>query len=262
MIWRFSNKMEDSPDKKEIFKSNLRRFLRIFVFVFIVVFIILNSAKVSGMFNYGLVYSNFVKDYLSRKVQENQINNSYPFAAIPEKSSLILPSSTPSPSNTPVAPSANPAAPAVSQKPTTAVIANSFIEIPKIGIKVPIVFQSSTSKKDLENALKKGVVHYPTSALPGQNGAVMIAGHSAPTGWKRNYDWAFSKINELTVGSEIFIYYNNQKFRYTVTKQFFLTPGATIPVSTTFADSLYLSTCWPPGQSKSKRLIVEAQGQW
>lgn len=257
--------MEYNSEKKSNFKNDLRRFTRIFVFVFIVVFVIINSGKVFGMFNYGAVYGNLFKEYLSTKIQENRIDNSNPFAALPSISPIptLSPSVSSQPQNTgaslPI--SANKPTPIVSKKPVaTPFVATSFIEIPKLGIKVPIVFQNSTNQKVLEKALKNGVVHYPTTSLPGQNGAVMIAGHSAPAGWKRNYDWAFSKINELSVGSEIFIYYKNQKIRYTVVRNFLLNPGAIVPVNNSFSKSLYLSTCWPPGQSKAKRLIVEAQG--
>lgn len=257
--------MENNSGKKLEFKKDLRRFARIFIFVFLVVFLVVNGGKVRGMFDYGAVYGKLFKDFLSTKIKENEINNSYPFAALPATNSSLIstPAVSSQPQNTGAVSSPVSSSPVISKKPAASVsFVTGTIEIPKIGIKVPIIFQKSTNKRDLEKALKSGVVHYPTSAMPGENGAVMIAGHSAPAGWKRNYDWAFSKINELSAGSEIFIYYNNKKYQYLVTKQFFLTPGAAIPLNTSFANSLYLSTCWPPGQSKAKRLIIEARGNW
>jgi len=147
--------MEDNSGGKLNFKNDLRRFLRIFIFVFVIVFLVINSGKVFGMFNYGVVYGNLFKDYLSEKIQENRIDNSNPFAALPSISPVPTPTPVASiiPSQALVS-SAGPA-PATSKKPVaTPFVATSFIEIPKIGIKVPIVFQNSTNTKVLEKALK------------------------------------------------------------------------------------------------------------
>ena len=62
--------------------------------------------------------------------------------------------------------------------------ANS-IEIPDIGIDVPIIFPASTNPSILVAALDKGAIYYPGSVLPGQNGQIIILGHSAPVGWPK-----------------------------------------------------------------------------
>lgn len=158
----------------------------------------------------------------------------------------------------------------------------NWLEIPKLGIKAPLVFvENGGQNKDLEKYLDKGVLHYPQSALPGKQGKVVILGHSAPAGWpKINYDWVFTNINNLVSGDKVYILFNDQQYVYKVTKKVFLERGEEITDSnltplevndaqqnyktgeplTGLTDSqsmLILLSCWPPGKDH-KRIAVEA----
>lgn len=133
------------------------------------------------------------------------------------------------------------------------------IEIPKIEVSAPIVF--SEKEEDFEKALKEGVLHYPQSVLPGERGEVIILGHSAPAGWpKINYDWVFNRLNELTQGDEILVYFNHRKYSYRVFEKVFLEPNQELPEidSTNSQSILTLLTCWPPGKD-FKRIAVKAK---
>jgi len=135
------------------------------------------------------------------------------------------------------------------------------LEIPKFEILVPLVFIESQNEKELYRALEKGTVHFTSSALPGQIGQTIILGHSAPLGWpKVNYDWVFSRINELNEGDEIILYVENKKYIYSVKQKFFLDRGEQILENdlTKEENVLVLVSCWPPGKD-IKRIAVEAQ---
>ncbi|XOB41704.1 MAG: sortase [Candidatus Nealsonbacteria bacterium] len=145
------------------------------------------------------------------------------------------------------------------------------IEIPKIGIEAPIIFAKNNSEKEFEKALKKGVLHYPQSGLPGEEGTTIILGHSAPPNWpKIDYDWIFNNLNELNTGDEIYIYFNQSRYIYRVTEEFFLNPGQDIPSVqgearldgqqglTNSKYVLNLVSCWPPGKDQ-KRIAVRAE---
>jgi LPXTG-site transpeptidase (sortase) family protein len=135
------------------------------------------------------------------------------------------------------------------------------LEIPKIGVSAPLVMVHSANEDDLEEDLDKGVVLYPDSVFPGQSGQTVILGHSAPEGWPRiNYDWVFSRLGELNEGDDIFVYFNQQDYRYHVVNKFFLERGEEIPekgLTNSEKNALMLITCWPPGKDL-RRLVVEA----
>lgn len=135
------------------------------------------------------------------------------------------------------------------------------IEIPKIGVRVPIIFPQNNSEKDFEKALKKGVLHYPQSVLPGKNGTTIILGHSAPPNWpKIDYDWIFNDLNELEKGDKIYIYFNNHQYIYVTKEKFFLEAGEETPFQdlTNSKSVLMLFSCWPPGKDQ-KRIAIESE---
>lgn len=135
----------------------------------------------------------------------------------------------------------------------------NVLNIPKLGLKVPIVFIKNDNPKDFDKALKKGVLHYPDSTLPGQKeGTVVILGHSAPSYWPRiNYDWVFTNLNELKQGDKFSIYFADEKYFYKVKEKFFLKKGDEIPNLTNSKSNVVLISCWPPGKNH-KRIVVRA----
>ncbi|MFH0948720.1 MAG: sortase [Elusimicrobiota bacterium] len=148
---------------------------------------------------------------------------------------------------------------AIKKSENTEYLKNSgSLEIPKIGISAPLVFVDNADL--VQKALAKGVVHWPDSDLPGEQGQILFLGHSAPPNWpKIRYEWVFSRVSELKTGDEILITLNNQKYSYIVTRQIFLERGEAIPENQDKQKSfIFLITCWPPGKD-IRRLAVEAQ---
>ncbi len=124
------------------------------------------------------------------------------------------------------------------------------IDIAAINITAPIVLSQGISDRDFEIALNKGVTHFPGSALPGEDGVLILLGHSAPLGWpKINYDWVFSNLEKLNVGDQIDIYFNQRLFVYTITEKVFLEVGEDISSSSLNEPEIMLLSCWPPGKN-------------
>jgi LPXTG-site transpeptidase (sortase) family protein len=133
------------------------------------------------------------------------------------------------------------------------------ISIPRIGIEAPIVFPEDEAKEVLAKALDIGVVHYPSSVLPGEEGQVILLGHSAPAGWPMiKYDWVFSNLKELKEDDEIFVIFKNCQYAYRVTNKIFLEKGEELPSDLTNSENmLILISCWPPGKD-IRRIAVKA----
>jgi len=136
------------------------------------------------------------------------------------------------------------------------IIFENKIEIPNIEVSAPIVL--AKNEKEVANQLKKGVVLFPGSAFPGEKGATIILGHSAPPHWpKIMYDWVFTKLQNLKEGDEIFVYFNGKKYKYKVKEKVILKKGQEIPWEDDSENSLVLISCWPPGKD-IKRMGVKA----
>lgn len=131
------------------------------------------------------------------------------------------------------------------------------IVIPKINVNSPVVFPNSNSEKVIQDALTKGVVHYFGTAKPGEAGNTFITGHSSNFWWiNGNYNYIFANLDKLSTGDQVVIYYNGNKFVYTVKNTVIVLPEETSVLQPTETPTLSLMTCTPPG-TNWKRLIVK-----
>jgi sortase A len=139
--------------------------------------------------------------------------------------------------------------------------ANGKLSIPKLKIQVPIIW--STDPKNFDKDLTKGVIHYPGTAMPGENGIIYITGHSSDYIWKKHpYMQIFAQLNRLEPGDDIFIEVPQsdgsiKAYRYQVTASKIYGPTDQEQFIGEYSEKLNLSTCWPIGTSKD-RLVVSA----
>jgi len=135
---------------------------------------------------------------------------------------------------------------------------SNSVLISKLGVDAPLIFPAGTSQKELNAALNEGIIVYPGSALPGQNGEVFLSGHSSTFIWnKTSYGQVFALLDKLEAGDVVSIAYNNLQYDYRVTGKEVLTPSQTI-LTKTEQPTITLMTCWPIGTSL-KRLVVRGE---
>jgi len=103
--------------------------------------------------------------------------------------------------------------------------------------------------------LKEGPGHYKSSALPGEVGACVVAGH------RTTYGAPFNRIDELIEGDEIFIQtLGNEGFTYIATYKKEVVPQDMSVLESTEYPSLVLFSCTPKYLA-TRRLIVFARIQ-
>ncbi len=87
----------------------------------------------------------------------------------------------------------------------------------KVGLDVSISNPDTTDVEALDNELLKGAIRYPTSALLGVDGTVLLYGHSSglPIVHNQNFK-AFNGIKNLKSGDTVSVYSAGQEYRYTV----------------------------------------------
>ncbi len=135
--------------------------------------------------------------------------------------------------------------------------------IKKIKVSVPIIWSKSFLEDDMLEELKSGVVLYPKTGVPGQNGNAVISGHSSNYIWvKGKYNYVFRKLNNLKIGDKINIKVkqkNGKEFNYNYIvsmKKVVVADDGKI-FAETKKPAITLVTCWPLG-TNWKRLMVRA----
>ena len=144
-----------------------------------------------------------------------------------------------------------PTAPLPILKPSK--ITHYTLSIPKLKIKNAIV---SINK----SKIKKSLIHYPGTALPGEHGNAVVFGHSVlPIFYNpKNYKTIFSTIPTLKKNDEIYIYFDGIKYLYEVDNYFEVKPNEVSVLEQHFNEqTLSLITCVPPG-TYLRRGVIKA----
>jgi len=136
------------------------------------------------------------------------------------------------------------------------------VTIPKINVQIPIDFSvSSYDENVIENDLNSGVIHYPNTVMPGQNGNAAYFGHSSGNIFNNGkYKFAFTLLHDLTTGDLFYITYNGTTYAYSVFAREVVPPSDVSVINETQGKqaTAELITCDPPGIS-TNRLVVWGQ---
>jgi len=135
---------------------------------------------------------------------------------------------------------------------------SNLIVIPKILIIAPIIAADTLNKDSLYNLLSSGAVLYPQSADFGTAGQTILLGHSSLYDSAKNKNYSiFSRLNELSAGDQILVFYDGKIYQYNVSRSQVIDRGGAFNPSNANVNSLILITCWPPGED-DRRYLVEA----
>jgi sortase A len=132
--------------------------------------------------------------------------------------------------------------------------------IPKINANAKVIKNVDPfDSKIYQQALTKGVAHAKGTSTPDKSGNVFIFAHSAGNWYQANqFNAVFYLLNKLEAGDEIIVYYQSQKYTYTVQETKLVKGDQTSYMSgNSNQNQLTLMTCWPPGTTL-KRLVVIA----
>lgn len=128
------------------------------------------------------------------------------------------------------------------------------ISIPKLKIDQAVVKVGSLD-------LKKSLIQYPQTALPGQFGSPVIFGHSVLPQFfnPKSYLTIFSTLYKLKQSDEILINFDNVEYKYLV-EEMYEVASTDLSVLEQRFDGRYLTliTCTPPG-TYLRRLVIKAR---
>lgn len=141
------------------------------------------------------------------------------------------------------------------------------IVIPRINKNVPIVKVNSENlikrdwaalETDIQEALRYGVVHYPGSAEPGEDGNVVITGHSSYFSWDPGrFKDVFALLHQVVIGDTVVVFHNQRQYLYKVYDKQVVTPDQIDVLTQKGENRLTLITCTPVG-TNLKRLVIFA----
>ena len=118
-----------------------------------------------------------------------------------------------------------------------------IIEIPKIGLR-------STMLEGIRlTTLDRGPGHWPGSAMPGQVGNVVVAGH------RTSHAKPFRHLDALAPGDQVIFDMPNGRFVYSVISTEIVTPDRVDIVDQTASKTATLFACHPPGSTR-QRIVV------
>lgn len=142
------------------------------------------------------------------------------------------------------------------------------IIIPSINQNIPIVNVRTDSllrrdwtalEKDMQEALRDGVVYYPGTSLPGKTGNTVITGHSSYFPWDPGrFKDVFARLHDVEIGDRVVVYHNQDKYIYEVFQKEVVSPDNIRVLRQTPDERLTLITCTPVG-TNLRRLIVTAK---
>ena len=117
------------------------------------------------------------------------------------------------------------------------------IEIPKIGL-THRVFDGISLR-----TIDHGPSHWPGTAMPGQVGNSVFAGHRV------THSKPFRNIDQLVAGDEVFFTIDGVRSTYVVTGSEVVTPKALHIVNQTPTPTATLFACHPPGSAKFRYVV-------
>lgn len=137
--------------------------------------------------------------------------------------------------------------------------------IPKIDVNVKVFANvDAQNPKEYLPLLAQGVAHAKGSLLPGQEGNVFIFAHSTDTSLNASrYNAVFYLLNKLEKEDEILVYYQQQKYTYKVVEKKIVSPEKLNDyLKTLKGKTLTLQTCYPPGTTINRLLVVAKEEEW
>jgi len=145
---------------------------------------------------------------------------------------------------------------------STAISPNPEVIIPKINVEIPVVYdEPSVDENAIETALERGVVHYATTPMPGQQGNVVIFGHSSNNIFNPGkYKFAFVLLSRLDIGDTFYLTNGGKQYVYQIYKKQIVSPTDVSVMNTADKpDTATLITCDPPGTSINRLIVVGQQ---
>jgi len=134
------------------------------------------------------------------------------------------------------------------------------IYIEKLGLSAPIIYVEERTEDAYQEAMTRGVGHYPGTAIVGDLGNAYLFGHSSRAPWTNSdYNTIFSLIPKLEIGDEIKATdHEGRIYTYKVVRKFVVDPDYTGVLDQYDNEKriMTLQTSWPLGMTLRRYVVI------
>ncbi len=131
--------------------------------------------------------------------------------------------------------------------------------IPKIAVRTKVLANIDPAKEEEYNTiLSNKAAHALGSSLPGQKGLIYLFGHSTNSIFNVNFfNPVFYSVKNLEKGDQITLLYQGKLYNYQINeKKIVEADDLTDLRAEKDEEKLILQTCWPPGTSWKRLLLI------
>lgn len=151
------------------------------------------------------------------------------------------------------------ATPIIMNGDTMAADGQSKVIIPKINVEIPVDYTlTSNSEEVVQAGLNNGVIHYPSTSKPGEQGNAAFFGHSSNNIFNPGkYKFAFVLLSRLESGDMFYLTHEGKAYAYKIYDKQIVDPADVWVLNDVAgkAATAALITCDPPGTTRH-RLVV------
>ena len=217
---------------------------------------IIATFSLSSLIMYLVISGPSLWEKLNYRINPDPVNTNLELTDLPPPPSLNTDQTTSTADNNS---DRRAVAPAITASIAGLQITQNQIFIPRINLRAPVVWNSSSDPEIALENLQKGVVHYGFTALPNETGNVFIFGHSSYYWWDPGqYKRAFALLDQMQNGDQIYIGFNDQIYIYEVFNEVVVNPSDVSVTDSTDEPRLSLMTCVPVGTA-ANRLINQSR---
>jgi LPXTG-site transpeptidase (sortase) family protein len=134
------------------------------------------------------------------------------------------------------------------------------LAIPSLGLDVPLVYVNTTDEVTFQQGLEQGVVHYPSTAVPGERGNAYYFGHSSDYAFKKgSFKTVFAILPKIEIGAKVYATdHAGKQFVYTVTEKKIVSPQdvSVLSQGDRTEKFLTLQTSWPLGTALKRYVVI------
>jgi LPXTG-site transpeptidase (sortase) family protein len=136
--------------------------------------------------------------------------------------------------------------------------ASFSLVIPKIEAKAPVFANiDAGNPKEFSRVLSQGVAHAKGTFFPGMGEVIYLFAHSTDSPFNvARYNAVFFLLRELEPGDEIILFFQGKRLPYRVFEKTITAPNDTSFFEPQGEEILVLQTCWPPGTTLRRLLVL------
>ncbi len=146
------------------------------------------------------------------------------------------------------------------QRPIEPVDRTYGIVIPKIGANAHVIADVNPFDPiAYQRALTKGVAQARGTGIPGKGGNIFLFSHSSVNFYEASrYNSVFYLLTKMEKDDRIIVYYHNERYLYAVTATYTVKPTDVrfLTENNVGEETVTLMTCWPPGTSYERLLVI------